>query len=78
MDAHTPMADGTKARKPVPGDLGICFECGASLIFGDDLRLREPTEEDLADVPQDILEKLFLARLMRVANPRKPREATRQ
>lgn len=78
MDAHTPMADGTKARKPQPGDLGICFECGISLVFDDDLRLRKATEEDLADVPPDILEKIFVARLVRMANPRKPKEGTRQ
>jgi hypothetical protein len=78
MDAHTPMADGTKARKPQPRDLGICAECGISLVFGDDMRLHKATEEDLAEVPPDILEKMFLARLMRMANPRKPKEQTRQ
>lgn len=78
MDAHMSLKDGRKERAPHQGDLGICAECGSTLVFDADLRLRVPTEEELAGLPQALLEKLFMARLMRIANPVKKREGNRQ
>lgn len=74
MDHHASV-NGTKGRerRPEPGDIGICNDCGSTLVFGDDLRLRSPKEEELAALPKPLLEKLLMARLFRIANPRKPR-----
>ena len=35
-----------KKNTPSPGDLSICFDCGGLNVFGQDLRLRKPTDEE--------------------------------
>lgn len=35
--------------KPEPGNVSICLNCGFLAFFGDDLMLRRPTREELAD-----------------------------
>lgn len=39
----TDIEDEAECRQPKPGDFTICLECGAILVFGDDLRPRTPT-----------------------------------
>ena len=47
---------------PVPGDFSICWYCQAVMVFNDDLTLREPTEEDIAEV-----DTLKLSQMQRAA-----------
>ena len=39
--------------RPSPGDLSICFYCRTLSVFGDDLRLREPTDEEWIEIAGD-------------------------
>ena len=32
---------------PSPGDFSLCFGCGCLNVFGDDLALRRPTDEEI-------------------------------
>ena len=39
--------DGAAGRAaPKPGDFSICIYCGALSVFDEDLKLREPTQEE--------------------------------
>ena len=38
---------------PEPGSVSICVGCGSLHVFGDDLHLRRPTEEELAVMKAD-------------------------
>lgn len=35
-------------HKPNPGDASLCIKCGKVSVFGEDLRLRLPTEQEAA------------------------------
>jgi hypothetical protein len=35
---------------PDPGDITICIECSTLSVFDDKLHLREPTDEEMADM----------------------------
>jgi hypothetical protein len=37
-------------QAPKPGDLTMCIRCGAWCVFTDELALRKPTTEELADI----------------------------
>lgn len=44
----------TGPRKPEPGDVSICARCRTLSVYGDDMTLRPPTDEEwaaLADNP---------------------------
>ena len=43
---------------PEENDLTICGNCGTILMFNDDTSLRLPSEEDLKDVPYDVMDQL--------------------
>jgi len=45
-------ADGSEAR-PSPGDLAMCFGCGAFLTFDDKLLQRELSLEEVGALPDD-------------------------
>lgn len=47
MDAATPL-NGRNA--PKAGSVSICARCGEISMFVDDRLLREPTDEELADI----------------------------
>jgi hypothetical protein len=34
-------------REPIPGDLGLCFGCGALIVFGEGRTVRLPTDEEI-------------------------------
>jgi hypothetical protein len=34
-------------REPRPGDLLLCIGCGSLNVFGEDLRLRRPTDDEM-------------------------------
>lgn len=36
--------------RPDPGDVTMCIYCSGLAIFGDDLRLRNPTKEERAEI----------------------------
>ena len=40
-------------RKPKPGDVSICIECGHIMVFGDDMQLRDPTGEEMYEIAGD-------------------------
>jgi len=40
---------------PAPGDLTICSECAAVLVFGDNLVTRVATEQDRAGADEEVL-----------------------
>jgi hypothetical protein len=53
-------------HKPTPGMISICVECGKITIFDEQLRLREPSEQELLDIGtrSDIVElQLYIASL---------------
>lgn len=39
--------------RPKEGDFTICIKCGHLMVFGDGLKLRNPTEEELRDIAGD-------------------------
>lgn len=39
-------------NKPDPGDVSVCF-CGHVMIFGEDLKLREPNDREIYDIAGD-------------------------
>jgi rubredoxin len=43
----------THDHKPGEGDISICLNCGAALIFNKDLSLRFPTPEEKAYITMD-------------------------
>jgi hypothetical protein len=51
LDAATPP--GTDQGPPGPGAISLCFYCGAVALFGEDLMLRPPTEEELDEYWKD-------------------------
>jgi hypothetical protein len=38
---------------PESGDYGVCFGCASVVVYGDDLKLRAPTEAELAEAQAD-------------------------
>jgi hypothetical protein len=50
IDAAT--AYGNNAR-PSPGAVSICIGCNHIMVFGDDLRLRDPTPDEAVMIAND-------------------------
>lgn len=65
MDNHTKALGSKELTKPRPGDIGICFECMSPLVFDENLRLREACDEELGSLPQELLERLIVAKMMK-------------
>ncbi len=42
-----------EAIAPDPGTITVCIDCGHVMIFDDDLRLREPTDEEREQIASD-------------------------
>lgn len=40
-------------NRPSPGDATLCIDCGSLNFFGDDLRLRKPTDEEMLEAAAD-------------------------
>ncbi len=54
---------GDHPRLPSPRDISVCAHCGEWSIFGYDLRLREPTTLELAEISRyRVLPRLVNAR----------------
>ena len=77
LDHHTDAIQSGKA-KPSPGDIGICVSCVSPLVFDDKLRLRAALIDELTTFPQELLERLIIAKLYRLHNPAKFPEETKQ
>lgn len=45
-------ADGP-GELPRPGDLNICYRCGAVMLFSDDLTPRGMTEQEINELTED-------------------------
>lgn len=43
QDTH---AGATPEAKPSPGDASICWRCGKFSVYGDDMWLRQPTDDE--------------------------------
>lgn len=54
IDAATPAMQADARLAPSPGDIGICFDCGAAHIFADDLTLRAPTSGEAAEIASEL------------------------
>jgi hypothetical protein len=80
MDAHTNAIGRKDAKPPRPGDLGVCFGCFETLVFDDDLKLREPEPHVIASIPDDMVMKLRAMKTMKqlVEMNRPKRRETRQ
>jgi hypothetical protein len=52
VDAATVVFE--KPKKPVAGDIAVCFNCGTPNVFAEDLTLRRPTSEEEADFPLEV------------------------
>jgi hypothetical protein len=59
LDAGNAVRE-TKAKRPRhrvvmpdPGDFTVCIDCGHVMAFGTDLRLRDPTDDELVKVAGD-------------------------
>lgn len=47
-------ASGVSTEEPPsPGDIGLCFNCGHVMIYGENRRLREPTDEEIIEIAGD-------------------------
>lgn len=38
---------------PDPGDTAVCFYCGHIMVFGEDLKLRDPTGKEMIEIASD-------------------------
>lgn len=55
----------TEDVSPSPGDVTICYGCQDILIFTDELGLRNVTEEDIPDLPLELVSR-YQAALLKV------------
>ena len=47
-------ADGVEHEEaPTPGDISVCMYCAAVTVFTNDLKLRTPTSEEMANIRSD-------------------------
>jgi hypothetical protein len=54
IDAATPVDDAEElAARPSAGDATVCLGCGHIMIYAADLSLRDPTEEEMAEIAGD-------------------------
>ena len=49
-------------RKPIPGDVSICYECTAYLTFDENMDLQLLSVDELVDLPNEILYDLTKSR----------------
>jgi hypothetical protein len=65
LDAAS-AADGSDVR-PNPGDASVCLDCGHIMAFGEDMKLRELTEDEMRGIAGDkkILQAMRLIGLYR-------------
>ena len=61
FDAHTVIGEGLLTMRPQPGDMTVCLHCAEILQFeANGLRLADAV--DLAELDEDVLDELALAR----------------
>lgn len=54
VDAATPVDDAEALdSRPSAGDATVCLGCGHIMIYAADLSLRDPTEEEMAEIAGD-------------------------
>ena len=49
LDAAT-CVEGDGANPPDPGDVSYCLNCGQVLIYAENLSVRRPTREEIAEL----------------------------
>jgi hypothetical protein len=47
---------------PNPGDFSICIKCKETLVFDNDLKLREPTTEELNEMSEEDADQIALTK----------------
>ena len=54
------MASSAEGDASIPkaGDISICFGCGAWMIYDDDIKTREMTVDEIAELDPDIRSQL--------------------
>jgi hypothetical protein len=57
---------GEKDLPPEEGCRTLCIRCGALMVFNKDLTLREPTEEEKAEIDSDPIVKRARDRLQQI------------
>lgn len=67
LDAHTQAVDGP-GTAPVEGDFGLCVGCWSPLVFGDDLKLRPATQDEAAELPEWIKERIVVMKITAAVN----------
>jgi len=40
-------------KRPDPGDMTVCVDCGHVMIYADDLSVRAPTDAEMVDIAGD-------------------------
>ena len=53
INSASPSLPADRRRKPRPGDISLCLDCGHAHIFTNDLTLREPNAIEAADIAAD-------------------------
>lgn len=61
LDEVTSMT-GSERKRPREGDLSICMNCGALLVFRSDLSMARARSSDLGDVTAEDLAQLIAYR----------------
>ena len=54
MDAASPVS-GNADEEPRPGDLSVCLDCGAVLVFTNELGMRVATLREMNEAPPNLL-----------------------
>lgn len=49
LDAAASVDTG-EVRPPRPGDLTVCMDCRHLMVFGDDMKFRNPTEKEMIEI----------------------------
>ena len=53
LDEHSGVS--VKGSKPAPGDYTVCLFCGTLMVYGTDMLLRSPTDDEIHTIGGDPL-----------------------
>lgn len=64
LGVPTAVGEMLIAIRPAPGDMSICVNCAAIIAFdGQPLAVRLADAADLAELPEELLDSLYLSRM---------------
>lgn len=64
MDAHSNTSSRDK-RPPIPGDIGVCFQCFETLVFDENMKLQTASADDLEKISEEMVMKLRAMQTMK-------------